>query len=134
MAERIPRPAWRSAATLLYDADAGRVLAVSRGPDLNNLNLPGGHREAADELPHITAARELIEETGLEAHQIDRDPVLVTRRGCWIFRVWAWGGRTGTPTKEGVSLWVPPALLLRRSSVYREQAAVVLRNAGILVA
>lgn len=43
-----------------------RVLAISRGRQRSNLGLPGGRVDPTDSNPRHTAARELVEETGVQ--------------------------------------------------------------------
>lgn len=56
-----------AAALAVVDDGAGRVLAVSRKGDPNDLGLPGGGVDDTDATPLAAAQRELREETGIAA-------------------------------------------------------------------
>lgn len=47
----------------------GKILAVSRGADMSNMNMPGGLVEPGED-PQEAAIRELWEETGIKADEI----------------------------------------------------------------
>lgn len=54
---------------VIYVTKGNKVLAVSRGSDLSDLNMPGGRVEPGED-PEDAAVRELWEETGLKADEI----------------------------------------------------------------
>ncbi len=57
-----------------YDERTGEVVLVRqyRSPlDSELLEVPAGKRDVKDEAPELTAARELVEETGLEAGRLE---------------------------------------------------------------
>ena len=56
------------ACVLVRNAE-GKILAVSRGKDLIDMNLPGGHVESGESVEDA-ALRELWEETGVIAHDL----------------------------------------------------------------
>jgi ADP-ribose pyrophosphatase len=59
---------------LLFDGDVPTVVFVRqyRGPlDSYLLEIPAGMRDVPDELPELTAQRELVEEAGLSAGRLD---------------------------------------------------------------
>lgn len=107
---------WRSGAVLVVD-DERYVLAVSRGDDLSDLSLPGGRRERTDRTPSETAARELLEETGIRA--LEMEMALITPKACYIYQALAWAGELKS-SQEGTAMWVPPELLLRVTSRHAE--------------
>lgn len=89
-----------------------KVLAVTRGSDVDDLNMPGGGGEPGED-PEETCIRELWEETGLLA--TDLHPIFTTRRGGKIittYRVTAYAGRLRS-SSEGIPSWEDPDVLLQ---------------------
>lgn len=89
-----------------------RFLAVSRGPDASDMNLPGGKVEIGEELMDA-AHRELQEETGIRARHLipvyedlSDNGFIVT-----VFRAKGWDGQL-SPSEEGVPDWVEAEELL----------------------
>lgn len=117
---------WKSAICLLVNPADRRVLAMSRGNDLNNLGLPGGRREQPDRTAWMTASRELLEETGLSALNGQE---IYFENGVPTFWVPEWRGRLQDMTDEGLAIWVPPEILLRRCSQYHAYFGRMLRAA-----
>lgn len=102
----------RVAASIVYLQHEGKILAVSRGEDLTNMNMPGGGVEPG-ESPEAAAVRELEEETGLRAMQIS--PVFSKREGdkiIYFFKVNKFSGELKS-SHEGIAKWVDPNTLLR---------------------
>lgn len=93
----------------------GKVLAVSRGANLSDVNMPGGHVKLGED-SQDAAVRELWEETGLKAESLFpvyscvKDGYLVT-----VYKVQSYSGKL-SPSPEGMPSWVDPADL--RSSSY----------------
>lgn len=93
-------------AVVILVRNGDKFLAVSNGPDMSDMNLPGGSVEDGEEL-RDAAIRELREETGLNASKLapvysasGSDGYYVT-----VFRVLAYAGRL-VPSKEGKPAWV----------------------------
>lgn len=90
----------------------GDVLAVSRGDDVEDLNMPGGGGELGED-PEETCIRELWEETGLLATRLH--PIFTTQRGGKIistYHVTAYVGKL-RGSSEGIPSWEPPEVLLQ---------------------
>lgn len=91
-----------------------RILAVSRGSDASNLNMPGGAVELGEDVA-TAAARELWEETGLRA--LELFPVFVRKNNGYLvttYKVTAYSGEL-RPSEEGVPSWERPETLLMSS-------------------
>lgn len=100
------------AAAVTFLSRGGKVLSVSRGNDLTNLNMPGGGIEP-NENPKDAAIRELQEETGLIARDaIPLGSIVDNGRVIHLFRVTSWTGKL-TPSSEGVPSWEDPEILLK---------------------
>jgi 8-oxo-dGTP pyrophosphatase MutT (NUDIX family) len=85
---------------VLVTGKNGKFLAVSRGLDEDNMNMPGGGIEPGEE-PEDAARRELWEETGLIA-----DVVEIYREGSTIaFRAIHPTGSIRS-SEEGITKWV----------------------------
>jgi 8-oxo-dGTP pyrophosphatase MutT (NUDIX family) len=122
-------------ATVLLLRD-GHVLAVSRGDDLDDWGMPGGHVEPG-ETPAETAARELLEETGAEVDPADL--MLVYRQGgCSTFvsrqPVWVPRGRGEIvwESPEGVAAWIPVEALACESCTFGQANARMLVDLGLV--
>jgi 8-oxo-dGTP diphosphatase len=111
-----------AAAVVLVVRD-GKVLAVSRGKDYRNMNMPGGGVEPG-ESPEEAAIRELEEETGLIAQNLI--PVcedLLGDKVVYFYRVTKFSGNLKS-SHEGIASWEEPAALF--ASQYRESFKKVL--------
>lgn len=82
----------------------GKVLAVSRGDDVSNLNMPGGSVEPGEN-PEDAAVRELWEETGIKAKEIY--PIFSKVKGGRIVTTFRVPTFTGTlkNSSEGYASW-----------------------------
>lgn len=98
----------KSAVVLLTKGD--KVLAVSRGENLNDMNMPGGHVELNED-SQDAAVRELWEETGIKADEIyslyskPDNGYLVT-----VYRVTRYHGNL-KDSSEGSASWQSPDVL-----------------------
>lgn len=110
-------------ATVVFD-DEGRVLVIERMPDSptggGDLAIPGGKLDPGESLMD-GAVRELFEETGVEAHSIQRLSVITEDR-LWgpehhfvthYFVVTSWSGtpEVKEPTKHRIVDWISPRQL-----------------------
>lgn len=98
----------KSAVVLLTKGD--KVLTVSRGENLNDMNMPGGHVELNED-SQDAAVRELWEETGIKADEIYPiyssvdNGYLVT-----VYRVTRYHGSLAD-SSEGSASWQSPEVL-----------------------
>lgn len=115
-----------------------QLVAISRGHDLHDWNLPGGKVEPGETFAHA-AARELEEETGIRVSPSGLRPVADQVRHT--------GARSVTFVAQGHTLWPPrlqsvpwegyvtclsPERLVDRRNTYAEDNLLVLRRLGLL--
>jgi 8-oxo-dGTP pyrophosphatase MutT (NUDIX family) len=99
-------------AAICYVQQGNKILAVSRGLDAGNMNMPGGGIESG-ETPRDAAVRELYEETGIRASEIE--PLFKKNLGdksIYFFKVTKFSGKVRS-SDEGIAAWVDPGALLR---------------------
>lgn len=113
------------AAIVLVRAQNTRIpllLTVSRPEPPHEMGLPGGTLEPG-ESPKEAAARELLEETGIEA--LDLRPVWITKsptdgRTVWVFRADRWRGAP-TAREPGTRVaWLTPRQLVAQGALFGE--------------
>ena len=100
----------KAAVTLL--TKRGKILAVSRGDDMTNMNMPGGLVEPGED-PQDAAIRELWEETGLKADEIF--PVYTRINNGYLvttYKVPVYHGELSS-SWEGIPSWEEPEVLLQ---------------------
>lgn len=109
--DRQNRDALPKAAVTFLTKD-GKILAVSRGDDMTNMNMPGGLVESGED-PQDAAVRELWEETGLKADEIF--PVYTRINNGYLvttYKVPVYHGVL-SPSWEGTPSWEEPDVLLK---------------------
>lgn len=99
-------------AVVVLVRNGNKILAVSRGEDLMNLNMPGGGIEQG-ETPIEAATRELKEETGIESSNLL--PLFVIKEDNKLIHVFKAENFQGElrSSPEGVASWERPEKLLK---------------------
>ena len=100
--------------SLVFVTKNGKILAVSRGSNMSDMNMPGGGVELNED-PTDAAIREMREETGLIANDIF--PIYSAVSNGYLtttYRVTSFSGKL-RPSSEGIPDWVEPETLLRSS-------------------
>lgn len=118
---------WDAAVIIVRRPD-GRILGVSHGSNLYDINLPGGMRETGDSSPSVTARRELKEETGLEVQSL-RPIARWTHRGRQIVAFQGLkpsGELRASP--EGQPAWVQPKRLTRTCCTFQRENGKLLER------
>lgn len=98
-------------AVVAYVTKGDKILAVSRGKNLRDKNMPGGHVEPGED-PVDAAIRELREETGIIADELF--PLYTRVNGGYIvttFRVTKFHGKLRS-SSEGEASWSDPRELV----------------------
>lgn len=99
-------------ASIILVTSGNKVLAVSRGNDIKNMNMPGGGIETG-ETPEEAASRELYEETGIVAEKlVYLCKQRMGEKNIYFFRAVRFSGDL-TSSSEGVAKWEDPETLLR---------------------
>ena len=100
------------AACCLIRRKDGKVLAVSRGNDLTQWGMPGGHVEQGEDVED-GAARELWEETGIIADKMTPLFVGVEKNGGFEVTTFSCTGHGKMrSSEEGQVRWVDPKVLI----------------------
>jgi len=100
--------------SLVFVTKNGKILAVSRGTNMSDMNMPGGGVELNED-PSDAAIREMYEETGLMAGDIF--PIYSAVSNGYFtttYRVTSFSGKLRS-SSEGIPSWVEPETLLRSS-------------------
>jgi 8-oxo-dGTP pyrophosphatase MutT (NUDIX family) len=124
-------PAW-SVVVLAFQGR--RVLTLSRGFNARNPCLPGGDSEEGDLTPAATAARELLEETGVQALELKCIDTWVGERDQPVYAFYAprWKGKRLRTSSEGKPYWNDPRGLIIPTAEFRESAAKLFEKLGNL--
>lgn len=96
-----------TAATCLLQKN-GLVVGVSRRNNHDDWGLPGGKRDPG-ESSRQTAARELLEETGIRVRAEDLVPVFSRMHGEWrviTYEASAWEGEPAQQPGDGLAAWI----------------------------
>jgi 8-oxo-dGTP pyrophosphatase MutT (NUDIX family) len=125
------RTAKRGAAVLVFDGT--RCLAVSRGNNTEDWNLPGGHLEGQENAVDA-AVRELYEETGITAtksnltlfYQAGTTTVFLATD---FFR---WPPQLRSEPFEGYVSWKSPTTLCRPCCTFHKHHRAVFEKLGLL--
>ena len=109
-----------------------QVLAVSRGSNINDLGLPGGKKELG-ETPENCAIRELAEETGLYAGELNLLAIDNDEMGflVYTYEVENFTGKLRS-SSEGIAKWVDPEELLHYSCTFKKANRKNLKKAGLI--
>lgn len=112
----------KAAALTLLVSEWGAILSVSRPEPPHEMAFPCGEIEDG-ESPERAAARELMEETGVSAHELV--PVATIKsptdgRTVHVFRAGRWSGTPCAMEPDTKVSWLSPRDLLSQSSLYRE--------------
>lgn len=111
------------AAVLVLDDKLEQCLAISRGRDKRDWNLPGGHTEG-NETPLQAAIRELYEETGITATPSNLKPVYKhgTAHVFLATDFFRWPSELRSDPFEGHVTWQPLERLCRPSCTFHQHA------------
>ena len=107
----------------------GKILTVSRPEPPHEMSLPGGHVDPG-ETSDAAAKRELQEETGLYAHEVEplqtiRSPV--DGRTVHVFEAKVWSGEARAAEPNTRIAWLTPKELLNQSVLYRKSVREMMR-------
>lgn len=107
------------------------VLAITRNFDIKNPALPGGNAEPGDETPAASAARELREETGIQALALTFLEQWIGERGQPVYAFYApkWRGHLRT-SSAGKPYWTKPTNLLAKTAQFGDIALKLLDQLG----
>lgn len=99
-------------AAVCYVTKDSKILTVTRGDDLLDMNMPGGTVEPGED-PQEAAVRELWEETGIKAEEIY--PVYTQINNGWVVTTYKVPVYSGTlkSSHEGHPSWEKPEVLMK---------------------
>lgn len=130
-AEPIANARTGGAAVLILD-EKHNCLAISRGSDKKDWNLPGGYAEPGEE-PIQVAVRELHEETGIIVTPSNLEHIY-THRDTAVFSAkdyFRWPAKLRSRPFEGYVGWQPVSTLCRPSSTFHPHARRLFAQLGL---
>ncbi len=109
-----------------------QCLAISRGHDSSDWNLPGGHLEPG-EAPHQAAVRELLEETGITVTPSNLQLVYEhgTARVFMASDFFRWPPALRSTPFEGHVTWKPLDALCRPTSTFHQHHRRLFSQLGL---
>lgn len=120
------------AAVLILDQSLTKCVAISRGRDRQDWNLPGGHCEGSEDAIHA-AVRELEEETGIMVTPSNLS--LVYQQGTAnVFMAadfFRWPPELASEPFEGHVAWQPLEVVCRPSCTFHQHARRLFSQLGL---
>ncbi len=114
----------------------GRVVGITRSFDLRAVEIPGGHNESTDPSLAHTAARELVEETGVLTDPRALQPVQTTGDGRYTsylaHAVEHWPERLQSIPFEGFVALYPPSAFIASGCKHRVYTKELFTRLGLL--
>jgi len=122
---------WKPAASVIVPLGK-RIVGITRGRNMQDVNFPGGRADPDDPSPQFTACRELYEETGIKVLPDDLEEILVREDGAHFtylaHRTVHFPGHLYSKPFEGFAALYPPWSLLAPTCTYRNTASEAFRR------